>query len=84
MFGQHSTGENADSKTQIPSGEIGGSGRATLGVSAKVDEQGIERRKSRPKTQTTAQSNQQESYSSIVGAQSVAMVAHTQTEHSQH
>ena len=84
MLRQHSTGENANAKAQIPSGEIGGSGRAPLGIGAKVDKQGIERRKSRPKTQTTAQGNQEKRSSRIVGAQSVAMVAHTQAEHSQH
>ena len=84
MLRQHSTGENADAEAQIPGSQIGGSGRAPLGIGAKVDEQGIERRKSRPEAQTTAQGNQQKSYGSVVGAQSVAMVAHTQAEHSQH
>ena len=83
MFGQHSARENADAETQIPSGEIGGSGRAALGVGAKVDEQGIESWKSQTESQTATQGDQQEGHRRVIRTQSIDMVAHTQTEHGQ-
>ena len=54
MLSQHAAGEDAYAEAQIPSGEIGGRGRATLGVSTQIDEQGIERGEGRPKTQAAA------------------------------
>ena len=44
MLRQHTSREDADAQSQIPSGEIGGCSGAALGVGGKIDEQGIERR----------------------------------------
>ena len=54
MFSQHTARENADAETQVPCGEIGGCGGATLHIGAQVDEQGVERWECRTKAQTTA------------------------------
>ena len=58
MLRQHTAREDADAETQIPSGEVGGCGRATLSMGTQVDEQSIEGWESRAETQTTAQSYQ--------------------------
>ena len=77
MLSKYAAREDADAKTQVPSGEIGGCGGATLRVGAEIDKQGIKRWKSQTKSQTAAQGNQQESRSSVVRAQGIAMMAHT-------
>ena len=84
MLCQHAAREDADAEAQVPSGEIGGSGCATLGVGSQIDEQRIKRRKGRAKSQATAQGNQQESPCRVLCSQCIAMVTHTQSEHGQH
>ena len=53
MLGQHTTGEDADAQTEVPGGEIGGGGSASLGVGAEIDEECVERGERRTETQAT-------------------------------
>ena len=68
MFGQHAAREDADAKTQVPCGEIGRRGRATLRIGTQVDKQGIKGRERCSKAQPTTQGDQQESYRRVVRA----------------
>lgn len=53
MLRQHAAREDADTQAEVPGGEIGGSGRAALGVGAEIDEECVERRERRSKAQAT-------------------------------
>ena len=76
MLRQHTTWKNTYTETQIPSGQVSGRGRTALGVSAKIDEQGIESRKAGAETQATAQSNDQKRHYGIVRPKSIEVMAH--------
>ena len=61
MLRQHAAGEDADAQTEVPGGEVGGSGSATLGIGTKINEQSVERGEGSAETQTAAQGNQKKS-----------------------
>lgn len=65
MLRQKATGEDADAQTEVPSGEVGGSGCASLCVGAKVDEQSVKRGEGCSKTQAATQSDQKESHCGV-------------------
>ena len=75
MLRQHAARKDADAEAKIPCGEIGGRGRAALGMGAKVDEQGIERREGRTEPQTAAQGDDQESDSRVTLSLGIAIMA---------